>query len=272
MEACPAVLHRNDPEPVWARSVRRLAVVATGVVFSTAAQAWGADAHRLIAELAQAKLTPAARAEADRLLALEPGATLISVSTWADERRGRSTAKWHYINLPGDECSYVRERDCADGACVIEAIEAQTSILKSSESDPSRLSALKFVVHFVADIHQPLHAGGRGDRGGGLFQVRAFGRGTNLHALWDGSMILHRPGGLPKLATDAQAIQAGTADAPRAVEWARESCRISNAPGFYPDERPIDQEYVDRWDATLVQRLGLAASRLARLLNVALVR
>ena len=212
--------------------------------------------------------TRAARAEADRLLSLEPGATLVSVSTWADEVRGRSTAKWRYIGLPSDDCSYVRDRDCADGACVVEAIEARASILKSTQSDAARLAALKFVVHLVADVHQPLHASGHGDKGGGLYQVRAFGRGTTLHVLWDSSMAQHRLGGMSELARDAQASQpSAPTGVSRAADWAQQSCRAANTQGFYPDERLIGQAYVDRWDAPLVQHLGAAARRLAGLLN-----
>jgi len=66
------------------------------------ASAWGADGHRLIAEVAQTQLSAPARAEADRLMTLEPGATLASISTWADENRSASTASWHYVNLPRD--------------------------------------------------------------------------------------------------------------------------------------------------------------------------
>lgn len=269
----PSTTRKEAPRSACMRLIGRAAAVTASVVFSAAAQAWGADAHRLVAQLAQTQLTPAARTEVDRLLAFEAGGTLVSIATWADEVRGRSTAKWHYVDLPGEDCSYVRLRDCADGACVIAAIEAQTSILKSSQSDVVRLRALKFVVHLVADVHQPLHASSHGDKGGGRFQVRAFGRGTNLHALWDSSMVLHRPGGLAKLAVDAQlSPSSASADDSRPAAWAQESCRIANSPGFYPGERLIDQAYVDQWDATLALRLGLAARRLSGLLNASLDR
>jgi len=234
------------------------------------ATAWGAEAHRLIAELAQEQLSPAARVQVARMLELEPGASMASVSTWADEVRSRHTAAWHYVNPPEGNCSYVAERDCADDDCVVEAINAQVAILKSTEPQPVRLVALKRVIHLVGDVHQPLHAGFKGDKGGNLYQVRAFGRGMNLHSLWDGGLIRNRAGGEEGLRSDA--VTPGTAAAKPAQPgaWAVESCSVVQTAGFYPDGRFIDQAYVERWDPVLVRRLQLAAQRLAATLNDAL--
>ena len=90
------------------------------------AHAWGSEAHRLIAEVAETQLTAAAKAEVSRLLALEPGSTLASISTWADEHRSPATAALHYVNLPRDgRCRYEPEQSCVKGACVVGAIERQ---------------------------------------------------------------------------------------------------------------------------------------------------
>jgi len=93
--------------------------------------AWGTQGHQVIASLAWAQITPAAKMEVNRLLALEPGETIVSISTWADEHRSPATAAWHYVNFPRDSCVYDRERDCPDGKCVVGAIEKQTEILQS---------------------------------------------------------------------------------------------------------------------------------------------
>ncbi|MFG6464153.1 S1/P1 nuclease [Roseateles sp. DXS20W] len=96
-----------------------------------------------------------------------------------------------------DDCTYRSSRDCRDGACVIEALMEQTLILRSSGTSPSeRLVALKWVVHLVGDVHQPLHAGLAADKGGNGVQLRAFGKGSNLHALWDSGLIDHRLDGM----------------------------------------------------------------------------
>jgi hypothetical protein len=126
---------------------------------ASSALAWGKVGHQVVSILAVAQLSNNARAEVDRLLALEPGATLESISTWADEHRNPATANWHYLNFPRGNCSFEVERDCPDGGCVVAAIDRQLKVLKSTSSDESKLKALKYVVHFVADVHQPLHAG-----------------------------------------------------------------------------------------------------------------
>lgn len=88
------------------------------------ANAWGSEAHQLIAEAAESQLAAATRAEVNRLLALEPGSTLASISTWADEHRSPATAAWHCVNLDRDGgCQYQPERNCIAGSCVVGAIE-----------------------------------------------------------------------------------------------------------------------------------------------------
>jgi hypothetical protein len=245
-----------------------LAAIVLGVLTGpSTARAWGADGHRLIAELADNQLMPATRSVVARLLAAEPGATLASVSTWADEIRSRSTAPWHYVNPPPGDCSYDRARDCDDDQCVVEALNKQVAVLTSKAPDSERLTALKWVIHLVGDIHQPLHAGFKGDKGGNLYQVQAFGRGTNLHSLWDGVLVRNHPGGLEALRSSAATVGAATPLPPSAAAWAIESCKVVLSSGFYPEGRFIDQSYVDQWDAVLVTRLKSAAHRLAATLN-----
>ena len=159
-----------------------------GATVSTA-HAWGTEGHQVIALIAQSQLTAKARAEVDRLLAQEPGATLASVSTWADEHRNPSTAPWHYVNFPRGNCIYDEQRDCPDGRCVVVAIKKELALLASGAPDDKRLNALKYVVHFVGDVHQPLHAGYFDDKGGNMYQLQAFMKGSNLHAVWDTGLI-----------------------------------------------------------------------------------
>lgn len=250
--------------------VRASCIALFSLSASTVVHAWGAEGHRLITEAAESQLTPVARSEVARLLAQESGASMGSVSTWADEIRSRDTAPWHYVNLPPGDCSYERARDCPDGECVVEAINAQVGILKSKVTNAERLVALKWVIHLVGDVHQPLHAGMKGDKGGNLFQVQAFGRGMNLHSLWDGGLIRNRSGGLDALRASAATSGVAAGQSPQPGSWAAESCSIVDSPGYYPDGRFIDQGYIDRWDAVLVGRLRTAAQRLAATLNFAL--
>jgi hypothetical protein len=254
---------------------RRLLVAiafTAGIVAASPALSWGRMGHQVIAEIAVAHLSERTKVEVDRLLALEPGATLASVSTWADEARSPATARWHYVNFPSGTCRYVLERDCPDGNCVVEAIEAQFERLRNGNSDEVRLKALKYLVHLVADIHQPLHAGRLDDRGGNLYQVRAFGRGTNLHALWDTALVERLGSSTSEVAAELMRRSLPTAmKLGSAAAWAEESCALASAPGFYPTHK-LPDEYAHEHAELLRQRLHLAGLRLARVLDASLGR
>lgn len=263
--------HTQTSRARWA--ARRLIgslLLLLGVACSSEAWAWSADGHRLIADYALSRLSPAAGAQLERLLAQENGATLASVSTWADEVKSPTTAAWHYVNFPRDaDCRYDGDRMCIQGNCVVGAIERQLAVLASGAPPERRLLALKYVVHFVGDVHQPLHAGYTDDRGGNDFQLRAYGRGTNLHKLWDSALVQHWPGGIEELkaSMDKVPTAAGAAD-PRL--WAEASCRVVASAGFYPGRRKLDESYAAQWNEQLPQQLALAGQMLAEALNASL--
>jgi hypothetical protein len=241
------------------------AVLATLLV--TNVFAWGKEGHQVVASLAATQLSDNARAEVDRLLALEPGATLQSISTWADEHRNPATGPWHYVNFPRNTCTYDAVRDCPDGNCVVGAIAKQLELLSSNAPDESRLKALKYVVHFEADVHQPLHTGYADDKGGNGYQLQAFMRGSNLHSFWDSGLIKNLNEDVDTLTKRLTAKR----DAPNAtdlnvVHAAEESCKIVGTPGFYP-ERLVGMDYVERYTPVMEQRLTVAGARLAGLLN-----
>ena len=226
---------------------------------------WGNQGHQVVASLAQARLTTKACAEVESLLALEPGETLASTSAWADEHRNPATAAWHYINFPKNTCAYDRQRDCPDGNCVVEAINKQLEVLTSGAPAEKRLTALKWVVHLVADVHQPLHAGYAEDRGGNQYQLQAFMRGSNLHALWDVGLIKNMVLTNEALTARLQAkpVHGGEFSATSAAE---ESCRIVGTAGVYPD-RKVDVPYIEQFTPVMEQRLAAAGTRLAGILN-----
>ena len=89
-----------------------------------------------------------------------------------DPERFKATSRWHYINAKGGGCGFELERDCPNGDCVVMAIERQRAIL-ADRSQPleARRDALKFLVHFLGDVHQPMHAGNRTDAGGNGHQI-----------------------------------------------------------------------------------------------------
>jgi hypothetical protein len=232
--------------------------------------AWGSQGHQVIANVAWQALTPKSRDEVSQLLATEPGQTLESIATWADEHRSPATSSWHYVNFPRNSCKFEPERDCAGGQCVVGAIEKNLSVLASNADDKARLKALKYLVHLVGDIHQPLHAGYKDDRGGNTYSLRAFMRQSNLHSVWDSGLIA-------QLELDNQALTRilQRSVAPKEVReisvvgMAEESCRLVASPGFYPEEK-VTQEYVQRFMPLLQQRLSTAGYRLAAVINRAL--
>ena len=224
----------------------------------------------MVAALAERELSDRARAEVGRLLALEPGSTFVSISTWADETRTPPTAAWHYVNLPRDaDCQFDAARDCPDGQCVVAAIERQRKVLTSAAPDLARLKALKYLVHFVGDVHQPLHAGYADDQGGNKYQVQAFGSGTNLHAVWDSVLITQWPGGPSALFTELS-TRAAPPELTTPAQWAQESCRIVASSWFYPPSHRLETDYPRSANPALKERLGSAAGRLASLLNASL--
>lgn len=144
----------------------------------------------MVAAIAERHLTAKARERVRQILG--PGGSLAAVSTWADEiRPSRSeTAPWHYIDIPLDASAIDPARDCPDGDCVTGAITRFVAVLRDTTSTPDAKSeALKFVVHFVADLHQPLHCADNHDRGGNDVHVTFFGENANLHSVWDTLLI-----------------------------------------------------------------------------------
>lgn len=176
-----------------------------------AAHAWGPIGHEVVATIASNLLS---QSQVENVLSIVGADSLASVANWADQVRSEPSFKWsaplHYINTPDNQCSYDYSRDCVDeqtgqqGFCVAGAIYNFTQQLQSisvaqwvkyaarlniSLANTKQAEALKFIIHFVGDIHQPLHVGFTGDRGGNSIKVTYYGQPTNLHATWDDGII-----------------------------------------------------------------------------------
>lgn len=250
-----------------------LAITAAGGV----AQAWGDIGHRIVAELAWRQLDPGARAEVQRLLTADGDDSLPDVASWPDHLRndpahealGKATGPLHYVNFPTN-CRYDGPAD-ASTRNVMGGLAKYVAILGDRHrSDAERAEALKFVVHFVGDVHQPLHAGNRDDKGGNEYQVQFDGKGSNLHRVWD-SQMLYTADLKWNVYADKLAAE-GPVKLPRAtgnpyVQWAEESCAIVARPGFYPNGHKIAPAYVATYLPVAETRLREAGRRLADLLN-----
>lgn len=158
---------------------------------------WGFNGHQLVADIAEHLISDSTRKSLEDLI---PGSSLSDISTWADKIKRtpkyRFTSSLHYVNPEDDEprvCSFDMKRDCKhETKCLIGAIYNYTYRLDSQNGLPNedRQEALKFITHFIGDLHQPLHVSGR-QRGGNQAKVEFFGKKTNLHSMWD-SLILNK--------------------------------------------------------------------------------
>ncbi len=168
---------------------RTLITLSILLIWSSPAEAWGPNGHRIVAQIAEKRLSSVAKKEIVRLIGPVP---LALVSTWADEIKSdpswQHASPWHYINVPPDQAVETARRSSRGD--VIEAIGRFEGVLRDRQANrQDQAEALKFLVHLVADVHQPLHVGYASDRGGNDVRVRWFGKNTNLHAVWDEHLI-----------------------------------------------------------------------------------
>ena len=142
-----------------------------------------------MAAVAERRLDPLTRAQAKLLL---DGKTLAEASNWADDVRERRTwrrsASWHYVNID-DGQSYRQARKHRRGDVLTAIARFERDLADRRSSATKRANALRFLIHFVADIHQPLHVGRWVDRGGNTIELSWFGRPSNLHRVWDSGII-----------------------------------------------------------------------------------
>ncbi|HEY6942184.1 S1/P1 nuclease [Dokdonella sp.] len=240
------------------------------------ARAWGPAGHRIVAALAERQLSATTRAALRPLLARSRANALADVATWADDLRDdrhrralwHSTSKLHFVAFADATCRYDARHDCADGRCAVAAIDRYATVLGDrARSVDERAEALRMLVHLVADVHQPLHAGYRHDAGGNGYRIRGAGRrATTLHALWDTPVLGVRRGEWQTRAAEL-AAQPAPAAAGRVADWAEESCRATRDAGIYPPRRHVDAAYLARMRPLAERRMRQAGMRLAALLD-----
>jgi len=239
--------------------------------------AWGPEGHRLVARIAFAQLTPVARAKVEEILG--PDQTMVTISSWADEvRRGRpDTANWHFIDIPIAQKRLKMARDCVKDNCVVAELRVlQTKLQDPATPAPERKEALMFLIHFVGDMHQPLHSSDNQDRGGNSVRVVFHDRPTNLHSLWDSGLLNRMP-------PEDELYKELSADALQHAkkwrkgsfaDWANDSHdsarkmvygMLPKAEGDAP--RPISAEYEANADPLIKVQLAKAGDRLAAVLN-----
>lgn len=243
-------------------------VVCTSLITSQL-YAWGPLGHKIVGEIAEMNLTPKAQNEIKKIL---PHSSLADVSTWADliksESQWQLSKPWHFVSIPDGE-TYADIAKDPQGD-VVNAVNNFINVMRDPNTpNNKRAEAVKFIVHLVGDIHQPLHVGRAEDRGGNNIDVIFFDRPMNLHALWDTGMIEHQHLGVKEYAVKLNRQKVNEDDCGFSYsEIVKEDMDIRNQVYDFKDPS-LGQEYLDKNIATLNSRLLIAGKRLAQILNAA---
>ncbi len=236
---------------------------------------WYAEGHRLIARIAESRLTPHTAEAVRSILA---GQSLAAASTWADEIKTQrpQTKPVHFVNIPLEATGYDPASQCGTGHCIIAELERdRQALMDSGSTDIERAEALRFLIHLIGDLHQPLHVSDHSDKGGNNRTVWLLDQQVNLHAVWDGELI--NTSGLGEDAyfqrlkkvmdsLDLSAFERGTV-----VDWAMEGHSIAKEHAYHiPKGSHLGQSYVDENLPLVDLALIKAGVRLAKVLNDAL--
>jgi S1/P1 Nuclease len=260
------------------------------ILLPTSSLAWGPEGHRLVGDIARVRLTPTARLHVTELLGNDD---LAAVSVWADDIKAErpETYGWHFVDIPMNATGFSEPRDCFrpdekhpstlqdHQNCVVDRIIMFKQVLADrSAPKQDRIDALKFLVHFVGDVHQPMHAMGEA-RGGNDIHVIEFGSSQcgkyacNLHFAWDMGLIEHtglseteHRSRLDQLIARRGLVRQADGTPER---WADESFQLAKKV-WLNDGGAVDEAYYKNDIGIIDQRLALAGIRLASLINQAL--
>lgn len=266
--------------------MNRLLAVFLCILLCTTATllAWGGEGHQVVALIAEERLTDQAREGIRELLGPDVDISDAEIVNWADQikRERRRTSPWHYVNIPLEAKAYDAKRDGNDGNNLIDRLDAfETMLADSTRPKEARIEALKFIIHFAGDVHQPLHCAERnGDRGGNtclVWMPTSKGKASNLHTVWDTSMLRGYIGKTPiadysaelaKRVTDEQ-LKLWTSGRPET--WANESHDVAAAHAYanVPEGEAtrLTEKYVADNRPVIEEQLQRGGIRLAFILN-----
>jgi hypothetical protein len=237
---------------------------------------WWDLGHRIVARIAEQRLRAHTREAVRDIL---EGQSLADASVWADNiRQYRHDADpLHFVNLPLADTRYDPPRHCPTGRCIIAAIAAEERAL----SDPAtpakeRAEALRFLIHFMGDLHQPLHVADNHDRGGNQRTVYLAGDSTNLHKVWDGQLLEYQGATeteyLELLRQEMDTMDLAALERGTVVDWAMEDHRIAVARAYrLPRDGRIGDAYIRANRPVMDHALIAGGVRLAKVLNDVLV-
>jgi len=243
---------------------------------------WGQNGHEIVAQIASTRLTARAQSRVSQMIGSK---TLEEISTLPDDYAHSTQGKWsapcHYADLPTGASKF-EMKFCPD-FCVVKSVDNYTDILHSESNSVIKCNygsgvepcALEFLVHFVGDIHQPLHVGWESDLGGNTVKCDFFGKSTNLHSVWDTSIIMKWN---PDVDSAVAFLQNMIKSDPTTVnkylsdmdplDWADESHDLVESTVYDYDTKngvaQIDEDYYNRNLPLIWQRLIAASVRLAQ--------
>lgn len=251
-------------------------LLITALIFSSLSFAsegdWGRTGHRATGEVAQEYLSKKAKQKINDLL---NGQSLAFVSTYGDDIKSdpqyRKYGPWHYVNLEPGETEYSKENASPAGD-LVQGIKTSIAVLKDPKaSKEEKAFYLKLLVHFMGDLHQPMHTGRGEDKGGNDIQVRWFGQGSNLHRVWDSEMINDFQMSFTELAEstddltpkEVKKIKEGSL-----LDWMYESKELSKK--VYDSVEigeKLGYEYMYEWFPVAHDQIQKGGIRLAKVLN-----
>jgi len=232
---------------------------------------WGQTGHRVVGVIAQQHLTPKAQSRIDELL---EGRSLAEISTYGDDIKSdpkyKSLNPWHYVNLPL-ETPYSDATKNPKGDVVMAIKKSVAEIKNPNTTKEEKVFYLKLLVHFVGDVHQPMHVGRAEDRGGNNIRLQWFGQSTNLHWLWDSQLINSHGMSYTELARDLKPLSSQAVEEIQKQpleKWVEESHSLANT--IYeasPPNSTLGYEYRYQFLPLLKTQLQKGGLRLAALLN-----
>jgi hypothetical protein len=263
-----------------------------GILSAPSLFAWGQTGHQIVATVAARGLSPAAAKQVNVLLG---GQSLADVAPLPDQWRKTDTQEsgWHYVNIPKSDTAYDATRDCppqqseVGNDCAVAAIEHfKTVLADTTQSNDTRAKALTFIVHFIGDVHQPLHDADNNDEGGNKVAVTWFGAAThtysgdsnpvpwNLHAVWDDAIIAHTGMSVDAYATHLlKGPRPANATKGTTIDWTNASYKLAKSHAYVipaTSPAPLGPKYYARNLPTVNRQLLLAGLRLRSVLETAL--
>lgn len=245
-------------------------LIVLSVSMTSSSFFWGQIGHRTIGHIADEMISKKAKSNIHRVLGNE---TLAEVSTWMDEVRSDRAYDyantWHYCTIP-DGMTY-EEAPEQEGGDVIKAIETITAELKAGGlTAEEEATKLKFLVHLIGDIHQPLHVGNGQDRGGNDVKVNYFGSNTNLHSVWDSRIIDGKQLSYTEFANwvnHPSPAQVKEWQSASVRDWAYESMSYRDEVYDVPEDGRISYQYGYKYFDIIKLRVLQAGVRLAGVIN-----